>query len=407
MTLTAQSPPDEVAAAIVVESLRRGHSRDETIAELSTGLRESGLRMVWSPNRQWFGYYQQDASYPNRADPMGNILGFLDRLDIKRGMPGASPDPFKNIFWLQQRPADATAETAYARGRKAYLTEIRQHIARATELYDRFAGEPQSGGTAVGWSGDPVWLEDVLRARPLLKDKVRVLDGWDERGHGDFADVWGVMWHHTGNGRATAESIRDGRPDLPGPVSNIHIGRDGIVTLVAVGVAWHAGIGSGFGLPVNDANDRLIGIECAWPLDTSITEATQTRERWPDAQIISMREVGAAITLKLGYGAERNITHKEWAKQAQGKWDPGNLDPNWFRGEIAKSMRGDFGTTPQPIPPTGFQYPSQEEMVRQIWEQLFGPQAKGFPDLFGKTADGSRGKFTVEGIADIHRGGAA
>lgn len=59
-------------------------------------------------------------------------------------------------------------------------------------------------------------------------------------------------------------------------------------------------------------------------------------------------------------------------------------------------------STPPPAAP-GFAYPSHEEMVKQLWEQAFGPQAKGWPDLFGKTADGSRGKFTVEGIAALSR----
>lgn len=59
---------------------------------------------------------------------------------------------------------------------------------------------------------------------------------------------------------------------------------------------------------------------------------------------------------------------------------------------------------PAPAPaPTGYQYPSTDDMIKQIWEQLFGPQATGFPALFGMTADGSRGKFTVEGVADIHK----
>ena len=45
-------------------------------------------------------------------------------------------------------------------------------------------------------------------------------------------------------------------------------------------------------------------------------------ERWPDAQIISMRDVGAALTKGLATAPERNISHKEWAGSAQGKWIP-------------------------------------------------------------------------------------
>jgi hypothetical protein len=68
------------------------------------------------------------------------------------------------------------------------------------------------------------------------------------------------------------------------------------------------GQGSGFGLPTNNANDRLIGIECAWP--TIRANGTfDERERWPDAQIIAMRDVGAALTKQLGYGADRRVHH--------------------------------------------------------------------------------------------------
>lgn len=59
------------------------------------------------------------------------------------------------------------------------------------------------------------------------------------------------------------------------------------------------------------------------------------------------------------------------------------------------------GSTPAPAPT--FQYPSTDEMVKQMWEQFFGPQAKGWP-FFGKTPDGSRNKYTVEAIDDIHGG---
>lgn len=40
---------------------------------------------------------------------------------------------------------------------------------------------------------------------------------------------------------------------------------------------------------------------------------------------------------------------------------------------------------PTPPAPPAFRYPSHDEMVLQIWEQLFGPQGKGWPQLGGKT----------------------
>ena len=197
--------------------------------------------------------------------------------------------------------------------------------------------------TMAGWTGDPIWLADVLRAqKPALK--VRELPDWRQYGHGDMRAITHVMLHHTGNARETAESIRRGRPDLPGPLSQLHIAQDGTVTVVAAGVCWHAGMGSHPGIPTDLANYHTIGIECAWPRDTSITPATQTRERWPDAQIIAMRDTVAAILTRLGFGSDRVIAHKEWAGRSQGKWDPGNLSMDWFRSEVAKAQAGRFVT---------------------------------------------------------------
>lgn len=59
-------------------------------------------------------------------------------------------------------------------------------------------------------------------------------------------------------------------------------------------------------------------------------------------------------------------------------------------------------TPPQPTPPPkpavkpdapAYQYPSQTEMVTQLWEQLLGPRAKGWPQLGGRTL--------VDAVAEI------
>lgn len=229
----------------------------------------------------------------------------------------------------------------------------------------------------VGWFGDPTWLADVLKSYEP-KIKVRELPDWQQYGHGDFRDIWGVMIHHTGNARETAESIRNGRPDLPGPLSNLHIAPDGAVSVVAAGVCWHAGMGSYPGIPTDLANYHLIGIECAWPRDTSITPATQGRERWPDAQIVAMRDSVAAILNRLGFGPDRVIGHKEWAGRSQGKWDPGNVDMHWFRGEVGKSQRGQFKTPPSVNPAPSASKPKEyprdftdRELLEDIWQQVF------------------------------------
>lgn len=218
---------------------------------------------------------------------------------------------------------------------------------------------PMPGGTvaAAGWTGDPVWLEDVLRQ--ALGDRLVVHEGWQDRGTGATAtgqmgDIWGVMLHHTGNDRETPERIRDGVQQtptyfLPGPLSNCLITPDGKCHLVAIGPCNHAGVGSYPGLGSNNGNERLISFECAWP--TIRADGTFDKgQRWPDAQIITMRDASAAVVAKLGYGADRVIGHKEYAGSAQGKWDPGNIDMAWFRGEVTKALRGDFKAI-KPIDP--------------------------------------------------------
>lgn len=221
---------------------------------------------------------------------------------------------------------------------------------------------------SVSWTGDPIWLADVLKAQqPPIK--VVELPDWQQYGHGDYGRIWGVMIHHTGNARADAMSIRNGRPDLKGPLSNLHIAQDGTVTVVAAGVCWHAGRGSYPGIPTNGGNQVLIGIECAWPRDTSITPATQTRERWPDAQIIAMRDSVAAILTRLGYDSSRVIAHKEYAGLAQGKWDPGNLSMDWFRGEVAKAQRGEFVPKPEK-PQSSLADMSDRQLLEALYRKL-------------------------------------
>lgn len=155
--------------------------------------------------------------------------------------------------------------------------------------------------------------------------------GWTQRGHVDFDDIRGVMVHHTGSDTATAASIADGRPDLPGPLSQLHIARDGTVTVVAAGVAWHAGAGRYRWLPADTGNRHTIGIECA---NTGTGPSAPHRMNWPDAQYLALVRCCAAIMRRLGFGAARTIGHREYAGGVQGKWDPGAIDLDTLRADI-------------------------------------------------------------------------
>lgn len=195
------------------------------------------------------------------------------------------------------------------------------------------------------WTGDPVWLARVVRADGLATVE---FPGWRDRGHGDFRDIRGVMVHHTGSDRATAASIADGRPDLPGPLSHLHIARDGVVTVVAAGVAWHAGAGRYPWLPTNMANWHMIGIECA---NSGTGPSAPHRYGWPDAQYFALVRCCAAIHRRLRQPATRTIGHKEYAGRAQGKWDPGAIDMDRLRADIQICIGTPVATLAQPTPP--------------------------------------------------------
>lgn len=184
------------------------------------------------------------------------------------------------------------------------------------------------------WRGDPIWIVDVLRAEGLGVDE---FPGWLDRGHGDFADVRGVMVHHTGSDDAGPASIAYGRRDLAGPLSQLHVARDGVVTVVAAGVAWHAGTGSHPWIPANRGNWHTIGIEFA---NSGTSPTASHRVNWPDAQYVALVRCCAAINRRLGQDSTRTIGHREYAGRTQGKWDPGAIDMDVLRADVQRRIAG-------------------------------------------------------------------
>ena len=174
--------------------------------------------------------------------------------------------------------------------------------------------------------GDVVWLADVLRAEGL---NVIEYSGWKTRHNGDhFDDVWGVVCHHTGSFNTTAATIANGRPDLDGPLSQIHLAPDGTVTVVAAGCANHAGTGNWPDLGLHQGNRRAIGIE----------PAHDGKAAWSAAQRDAYVKCCAAINRKVGNDGSHTIAHWEYddgdPATDEGKWDPGNLDMNRFRADV-------------------------------------------------------------------------
>jgi N-acetyl-anhydromuramyl-L-alanine amidase AmpD len=213
------------------------------------------------------------------------------------------------------------------------------------------------------------------------------------------------MVHHTGSDNTTAASIADGRPDLAGPLSQLHIARDGTVTVVAVGVAWHAGIGMYPWLPTNMGNWHMIGIECA---NSGTSPTAPHRENWPDAQYFALVRCCAAINRRLAQTAARTIGHKEYAGRAQGKWDPGAIDMDILRDDIQAQIGTIASPAPTPRPPVpvgmfadillfrGSEGPQVAALQRQLKD--------GYPEFAGNlVVDGIFGPQTEAAVKEFQR----
>lgn len=338
------------ANAKVPESLNLPHERVGSDGR-SVGLFQQ--QVVWG-NGWWWG----DAA--TCMDPYKSAALFFNRLKK-----------------LDYNGPNSPGSYAQAVQRSDYPDRYDTRMREAQELYDRIT---KTAEDHVAVSGDPVWLEDVLRE--ALGDRLVVEPGWKERGAGGvMGEIWGTMIHHTGNVNETVAVIRDGvqQPSgwLPGPLSQCLIKPDGTVHLIAVGPCNHAGAGSYKDL--NDGNGRAIAFECAY----------SGSGRWPDKQIISMRDATAAVSKKLGKRAEDSVCgHKEYAKPAGRKVDPGNMDMNWFRAEVQKDLDGFVfpgeGVTSPPAP-------AKPDYIKEVWDQL----RIAWPQLDNMTL--------VDAVADLRR----
>ncbi len=181
-------------------------------------------------------------------------------------------------------------------------------------------------------------LADVVRTSglPVFEDP-----GWKTRGHGGMSGVKGVVCHHTA-GPATGNSpslsvVRSGRTGLAGPLAHIVLGRDGTAIIVAAGLAYHAGAGSGFGLPANGANAWMLGIEA---------ESTgSVAGDWTPQQVNAYPRLVAALAAGYGFSLSMAIAHYEWAPTRK-------VDPRGFPGGMA-AIRSGVGPGPTPAAPSG------------------------------------------------------
>lgn len=175
------------------------------------------------------------------------------------------------------------------------------------------------------------WLGDVLRDAGLT---VVETSGWQERSadSGELPRPVGVLEHHTATWSSEddpAPSVQlciDGRPDLDGPLCHGLIGFDGTVHLISAGRANHAGEAKMSGPnPSGDGNVLYVGFE--W--DYQGVEQSPSAEQY-DAAVRATE----AVLNHLDRPADAARGHRETS--VTDKTDPGNVDLDGFRADIAK-----------------------------------------------------------------------
>ena len=178
------------------------------------------------------------------------------------------------------------------------------------------------------------WMEKTLLDAGL---KVAAQPGWKTRGHGDVGVTQGVMCHHTVGGKSlnmpSLGVITDGRPGLPGPLSQLGLGRDGTYYLVAAGRCFHAGKGNWQGF--TSGNNNFIGIEAE---NTGYVTGPKA-EAWSDVQMDAYRRGVAALLKHIKAKPIMACGHKEYALPHGRKPDP-TFDMSVFRNDVAAIMAG-------------------------------------------------------------------
>ena len=196
----------------------------------------------------------------------------------------------------------------------------------------------------------PLSADTALKA--LCATGLRVVEtpGWKTRNRnhkGPWGPVHGVMLHHTvtQGTKTSLNAIINGRPDLPGPLSQGLIDKDGTVYLTGWGRCNHAGTGdpdvlkaviAETSLPPKrvtgtDGNRHFYGFECV--------NLGDGQDPWPAPQVHAMVLVSAALIRAHGWGRNGDtsvIGHCEWQL---GKIDPYPLSMREIRSRVAGVVR--------------------------------------------------------------------
>jgi hypothetical protein len=176
-------------------------------------------------------------------------------------------------------------------------------------------------------------LADRMRRTGL---QVIEVAGWRDRGSPTF-NPRGSVCHHTAGARSgvmpSLNILINGRPDLPGPLCNVGLGRDLAVRVIAAGRANHAGSGGWAGLA---GNSSVWGLEVE---HVGTNAEPVTAELW-DAMVRIHAELARG-----NYPASMVCQHKEWAPNRKVDFFAVNGDS--FRAGVAQHLSD--ATPPPPV----------------------------------------------------------
>jgi len=221
--------------------------------------------------------------------------------------------------------------------------------------------------------------------------KLAFVPGWESRGRSEMGNVLGVMCHTTVGPRLgnmpSLHVLVNGRSDLPGPLAQLGLGRDGTYYVIAAGRCNHAGAGSWNG--ITTGNSSFIGIEAE--------NTGRGDDPWPEVQLDAYRRGVAALLKHTGRGADFCAGHKEYALPKGRKPDPA-FDMGLFRQDVARWLSGEIA--PPALIPAVESGPAGRPTLRR---GAAGPHVEQVQKKLGAIVDGKFGPRTDAVVREFQR----
>lgn len=218
---------------------------------------------------------------------------------------------------------------------------------------------------------------------------VEEVAGWEKTGHGGMDSCSTIVIHHTAgadNGKDynSYNTVKNGRPGLPGPLAQYGIGRNtGKVIVFAAGKSWHAGKVA----KTAHNNDNAIGIEI---------ENNGVGEKYSDNAYNSAVALAGELVKEFGLSVNDVLGHKEIAVPKGRK-----IDPSFAMGKFREDVQKYINTGKAP---KGSVTPQKKPSAPAPQKPAPKPSAsKQWPDK-ALLEDGDFGRVTVKALQEVLKG---